>query len=114
MNLFIPDKYELETYGPSTDEFQKELFEAIWTEMRRLSIRGGYTLGVPDSGGEGGICMHREGNLWAVYISERGTRINPAFFASELDAANYLVWRMCNIQRTDFPHLRGMDLHISR
>lgn len=110
MNLFIPDKYQLDTYGPETEEFQKELFEAIWKEMRRLHIPGGYTLGVPDSGGEGGLCMHVEGNLWVVYISERGERFNPIFFASGLDAADYLVWSMCNSHFDDFPHVRDMNL----
>lgn len=105
MNLIIPDEYELDTYGPTTNAFEKEMFEAIWMEMRRLDIRSGYLLGAPDAGSEGELCLHREGNLWAVYISERGKRVSPAFFSRARDAANFVVWMMCRVNDKTFPRI---------
>lgn len=67
----------------------KELAE----EMQRLRVDVNVNLlGVPDAYPDGGWCIHKEGEVWLVYHSERGRRSRPAIFTSSFDAANFYLW----------------------
>lgn len=105
MIMDFDDKYELETYSAMGESAEKGLFKAIHEAMLLAGIKSGYTLGAPDSGGEGGLCLHQDGRFFVVYASERGERINPAFFTSGRDAANFMVWMKCR-KHEQFPRVR--------
>lgn len=74
---------------------QDMFFPLIREELTRLGVpQSEYTLGLPDAGDDGRVCLHEENELWVYYIAERGHRSGAAFFQSIADAANYLIWTM--------------------
>lgn len=90
------EKYRLERYSVSDEGFERSLYVELVKALDQYGISPSeYALDCPDAGGVGGkLCLHREDAFWVVYVSERGERYNPVFFASAWDASNYLIWSL--------------------
>lgn len=91
MKIEWSEEYEFVASLPQSkpDWALKELAE----EMQRLRVDVNVSLlGVPDAYPDGGWCIHKEGEVWLVYHSERGRRSRPAIFTSSFDAANFYLW----------------------
>jgi hypothetical protein len=115
MKIEINDKYDLQSYRPDDfAEFQKALFKRIYETLDQLGIeRARYVLGDEDCGTAGELCLHYDQGLWAVYASERGKRLNPAFFASGWDAARYLMWELLRSDSERFPLFPNMPMDLN-
>jgi hypothetical protein len=94
MNALFDKRYEM----PLARLDPKEVLDALTAEIRRLNLNlNVHALGIPDAHDDGGWCIHPEGDVWLVYIAERGRRRSPAIFMHPFDAANYFVWvHMCH------------------
>lgn len=113
MKIEISDKYNLQSYRLNNlNTFEKTLFKRIYETLDQLGIeRASYVLGMEDCGSSGELCLHYDNGLWAVYASERGKRLNPAFFASGWDAARYLMWELLS-SCEKFPHFPNMSMEL--
>jgi hypothetical protein len=54
--------------------------------------KGKYSFGNPMDDDCTSIC--KDGDLWAVFYLERGTRFSPAFFLNLDDAIDYFLWKL--------------------
>jgi hypothetical protein len=90
--LYSPDEYQY-----SREEVER-VFQKVasYLDQRGLSY---YALGRHDVDMK--TCVAKEGDVWAVYDSERGRRIRPAFFLSLYDAVNFVIWRLTRCPTVD-------------
>lgn len=91
MNIQWDDRYEFPPPFPDPDPDWP--LRELSAELQRLEVDVDVRLlGVPDAFPDGGWCIHKEGNVWLVYHSERGRRSRPSLFTSSFDAANFYLW----------------------
>lgn len=87
---------------PSPDPDPDWPLRELSAELQRLNVSVDVRLlGVPDAFPDGGWCIHKEGNVWLVYHSERGHRASPSMFTSLWDAANFYLWIHLGDPRSD-------------
>jgi hypothetical protein len=105
MNIDLSEKYDLAAYEvQDLESFQERVFSKLYKNLDDLGFdRRRYILGKKDAGANGELCLHHDNGLWAVYASERGERLNPAFFASAWNAARYLMWELMRTSNREFP-----------
>lgn len=102
MILELSDNYNLDKYILYNTDYEEKFYAALSEHLRLLKLNG-YAIGVPDAGDTGQICLHKEGALWVVYISERGKRRKPSFFSHSWDAANFLIWELLSSKNNNIP-----------
>jgi len=105
MKIEFNDRNEIQTYEvQDLAKFQQRAFSRITSHLNQMGIDSkSYVLGKPDAGANGELCLHYENGLWLVYSSERGERLNPAFFASIWHAGRYLMWEIMRCNKKQFP-----------
>jgi hypothetical protein len=115
MKLEFSDRYDLQSYLVSDfPEFEARVFARIHACLDKFGFdRRSYFLGKPDAGANGELCLHFDNGLWAVYASERGERLNPAFFASAWHAGRYLLWELLRTHRSMFPDFPNLVADIT-
>lgn len=107
------DAYELDSYVLENREaMEKLLFNKLYDQFDHLKIpRGAYILGKKCVDSNGVICFHYDllCKLWVVYISERGTISNPAFFSNFHNGAQYLMWELIHLTKRESVPVLKMD-----
>lgn len=89
----IGGTYEILSFDRAAAE--KYAFDEFTAEIKRLELDYNVNaLGKEDAFSDGGWCLHREGEYWIVYSSERARRSGLALFTSPFDAVNYLLWKL--------------------
>lgn len=74
----------------------------LGAELERLNVGVDIRLlGTPDAFPDGGWCIHKDGDVWVVYHSERGKRSGPSVFTSSYDAANFYLWKQVATPESD-------------
>ncbi len=100
MNIQWDNRYEFPPPFPDPDPDWP--LRELSAELQRLKVGVDVRLlGVPDAFPDGGWCIHKEGNVWLVYHSERGHRSRPSMFTSSWDAANFYLWIHLGDPRSD-------------
>lgn len=106
----IPEDYCVGNYdGFDLKKFEEKFYSALRGDLDKYLVeRSSYVLG-GFGVGMGELCLGFDNPFWVVCISEKGKRINPAFFSGYRDAANYLIWSLVRVRKGDFPKF-NMDL----